>query len=194
MRKGFNTMKGGYEVALENLRRYGIRLYATFILGYDADNGDTFRETLAFAERHRFYIVAFNHLTPFPGTPLYERLQQEGRLLFDKWWLDPDYRYGMVPFAPRGMTAEQVKDRCVEARQAFYGFRSIFRRSLDFQVNASGLFMWAHFFSINLLFRSEVLKRKDFPLGVESWTGTLLKASHTESLEFETAEPALRIL
>src|SRR5262249_20182681 len=66
MRKGFNTMKGGYEKALENLRRHQIRLYATFILGYDEDNGDTLNETLAFAQRHRFYIVAFNHLTPFP--------------------------------------------------------------------------------------------------------------------------------
>jgi radical SAM superfamily enzyme YgiQ (UPF0313 family) len=194
MRKGFNTMKGGYEVALENLRRHGIRLYVTFILGYDADNGDTFRETLAFAEKHRFYIVAFNHLTPFPGTPLYERLQQEGRLLYEKWWLDPGYRYGMVPFEPRGMTAEQVKKRCIEARQSFYGIPSIFRRGLDFQVNASGLFMWAHFFSINLLFRAEVLKRKDFPLGDESYTGTLLKASHARSIDREAADVALHVL
>ena len=78
MHKSFNMMKGGYEKALENLRRHGIRLYVTFILGYDEDNGDTMRETLAFAQRHTFYIVAFNHLTPFPGTPLYQRLQEEG--------------------------------------------------------------------------------------------------------------------
>ena len=65
MHKGFNMMHGGYEAALANLRRHGIRLYITFILGYDDDHGDTFRETLAFALRHRFYIVAFNHLTPF---------------------------------------------------------------------------------------------------------------------------------
>ena len=38
----------------------------------------------------------------------------------------------MVPFAPRGMTADQVKQRCIEARQAFYGYSSIFRRGLDF--------------------------------------------------------------
>jgi radical SAM superfamily enzyme YgiQ (UPF0313 family) len=182
MRKSFNTMKGGYEKALENLRRHSIRLYATFILGYDEDHGDTLRDTLAFAERHRFYIVAFNHLTPFPGTPLYDRLKKEGRLLYERWWMDPEYRYGMVPFTPQGMTAQQVKDRCIEARQAFYAYSSIFRRGLDFQVNGKNFFMWTHFFSINLLFRSEVLQRKDFPLGDESYTGALLKASHTESL------------
>jgi radical SAM superfamily enzyme YgiQ (UPF0313 family) len=183
MGKSFNTMKGGYEKALENLRRHSIKLYVTFILGYDEDNGDTLRETLAFAERHRFYIVAFNHLTPFPGTPLYQRLQQEGRLLYDRWWLDPEYRYGMVPFAPHGMTAEQVKQRCIEARQAFYSYSSIFRRGMDFQVNGRNFFMWTHFFSINLLFRSEVLQRKDFPLGDESYTAPLLKAQHSESME-----------
>src|SRR5262245_2172896 len=152
MRKSFNMMRGGYEHALENLRRHEIRLYVTFILGYDEDRADTLEQTLAFAERHKFYIVAFNHLTPFPGTPLYHRLKSEGRLLYDKWWLDPDYRYGMVPFAPRGMTAAEVEQRCIDGRQRFYSVPSIFRRSLDFKVNSRNWFMWSHFFSINLLF------------------------------------------
>jgi radical SAM superfamily enzyme YgiQ (UPF0313 family) len=179
MRKTFNLMNGGYEQALANLRRHAIRLYATFIVGYDDDNGDTLGRTLAFAEQHRFYIVAFNHLTPFPGTPLYDRLKAEGRLLFDRWWLDPSYRYGMVPFAPKGMTADEVKMRCIEARRRFYSVGSIFRRSLDFEVNSGSWFMWTHFFSINLLFRSEVLQRKDFPLGDEAYDAPLLKARVT---------------
>ena len=189
MRKSFNTMQGGYERALANLRRYGIRLYVTFILGYDDDHGDTFRETLDFALRHRFYMVAFNHLTPFPGTPLYERLEREGRLLYDKWWLHPDYRYGMVPFAPRGMTAEQVRRRCVEARGAFYSYASIFRRSLDFQVNSNSFFMWSNFFVINALMRKEVLQRQDFPLGDETYTGPLVKAAHTAPFDLAAPHP-----
>jgi radical SAM superfamily enzyme YgiQ (UPF0313 family) len=186
MHKGFNLMQGGYEKALANLRKYGIRLYVTFILGYDEDDGDTMEQTLAFAQRHNFYIVAFNHLTPFPGTPLYDRLQQEGRLLYDRWWLHPDYRYGMLPFAPRGMTPEQAQERCVEARRRFYSLSSILRRSLDFEANGRGWFMWSHFYSINLLFRSEVMQRRNFPLGDEAWTGPLLKAGHSRS-----SDPAL---
>jgi radical SAM superfamily enzyme YgiQ (UPF0313 family) len=177
MRKSFNLMNGGYERALANLRRHGIRLYVTFILGYDEDDGDTLEATLAFAERHRFYVVAFNHLTPFPGTPLYDRLDREGRLLHERWWLDPAYRYGMVPFRPRGMSADQVEQRCLEARQRFYRLGSILRRGLDFEVNGRDWFMWSHFFSINLLFRSEVLQRKDFPLGDEAYTAPLVKAA-----------------
>jgi radical SAM superfamily enzyme YgiQ (UPF0313 family) len=183
MRKSFNTMCGGYERALANIKRHDIPLYVTFILGYDEDNGDTIEETLAFADRHRFYIVAFNHLTPFPGTPLYERLQREGRLLYDRWWLDPEYHYGMVPFVPRGMTADQVKDRCIEARQRFYSLSSILRRSGNFRPNRRSLFMWSHFFSINLLFRAEVLQRKDFPLGDEAYDAPLVRVSKTADVQ-----------
>jgi hypothetical protein len=45
--------------------------------------------------------------------------------------------------------------------------------------------MWSHFFSINLLFRSEVLQRKDFPLGDETYKSPLLKASHTQPLALQ---------
>lgn len=174
MHKSFNTMKGGYEVALENLRRHGMRLYVTFIVGYDGDSQQSLQEVVAFAERHRFYIVAFNHLTPFPGTPLYDRLQAERRLLFDKWWLDPDYRYGMVPYTPAGMTADEVKEGCISARKEFYRLGSIWRRSVD-RVNAGSLYMGAKFFMINWLIRREVTERRDYPLGDETFHGPLLK-------------------
>lgn len=175
MHKGFNTTQGGYEVALANLRRYGIRLYATFLLGYDSDDDDTFQETLEFALKHKIYIVAFNHVTPFPGTPLYERLQREGRLLYDRWWLHPDYRYGMVPFAPTGLTAAEIEEGCFQARTNFYSLPSILKRGLDFQVNSSNLRMGSYFFLINLMMRAEVTQRKNFPLGEEGWPGQLLK-------------------
>lgn len=183
MHKGFNLMRGGYEAALANLRKHGIRLYGTFILGYDEDGGDTFHETLAFAMRHQLYMVAFNHLTPFPGTPLYRRLEAEGRLHYERWWLHPDYRYGMVPFTPRGMTAEQVEARCIEARAAFYSLPSILRRSLDFRVNSSTPFMWANFFVINWLMRREVLQRRGFPLGDAACTDDLLETAEAFPVE-----------
>ena len=46
MHKSFNTMKGGYAVALENLRRHGMRLYVTFIVGYDGDSHESLDEML----------------------------------------------------------------------------------------------------------------------------------------------------
>ena len=193
MHKGFNQMKGGYEVALANLRRHGIRLYVTFILGYDDDGVDTFEETLEFAMKHRFYMVAFNHLTPFPGTPLYRRLEDEGRLTYDKWWLDPEYRYGMVPFEPRGMSAEEVRLRCIEARARFYSYPSMLKRSLDFEVNASDFFMWRNFFVINAMMRREVTQRKELPMGDAAHEIELVRASHTGPFDNTPARTPLDI-
>ena len=105
MNKSFNAMRGGYQTALANLRRHRLRLYGTFIFGYDADTPDSFHRSVQFAAAHRLYIAAFNHLTPFPGTPLYARLSAENRLLFERWWLDDRYRYNRVQFRPATMTA-----------------------------------------------------------------------------------------
>jgi radical SAM superfamily enzyme YgiQ (UPF0313 family) len=175
MNKSFNTMRGGYEVALRNLRRHKIRLYGTFIFGYDGDTAESFQETVAFARDHGFYIAAFNHLTPFPGTALYRRLEEEGRLLYDAWWLDDEYSYNKVPFRPRGLGPVDVERGCVEARRAFYSWPSILRRSAD-PVNRSGLFMFRNFFLINALHRADVTGRNHYPLGDESWSGRLLPA------------------
>jgi radical SAM superfamily enzyme YgiQ (UPF0313 family) len=183
MHKGFNLMRGGYEVALRNLRRYGIRLYGTFILGYDSDTPETIREAVEFAIEHRFYIVAFNHLTPFPGTPLYGRLLREGRLVYDRWWLDPRYRYGDVPFHPRTMTRTAVRDLCIGARAEFYSLRSLFRRALDREVNGRTADMWLRFFLINWMIRGEIRQRAGFPLGDEAFDGDLIKVGRTADVD-----------
>ena len=175
MNKSFNTMRGGYEAALRNLRRHRLRLYATFIFGYDSDTAESFTRATEFAKEHRFYIAAFNHLTPFPGTPLYARLAGAGRLLFNAWWLDERYRYNMVPFQPTGMTAEDLQRHCLQARRSFYAWSSIVRRGFD-GVNRSDGFMFRNFFPINSMLRVDTMRRDGFPLGDEAWTGPLLRA------------------
>jgi len=174
MNKGFNTMQGGYEKALKNLRKYDIRLYVTFIFGYDEDKESSFKQTVDFALQHNFYIAAFNHLTPFPGTPLYERLRDEGRLLYENWWLDERYSYNMIPFRPAHMTPEQLQRGCVDARAEFYNWSNIWKRSFD-SVNRSNSAMWWHFYGINAMFRREVRQRDYYPLGDRSFNGSLLK-------------------
>jgi radical SAM superfamily enzyme YgiQ (UPF0313 family) len=169
-------MKGGFAGAVANLRRHRIRLYATFIFGYDSDAPESFAETVDFAREQGCYIAAFNHLTPFPGTPLYRRLHDEGRLLYDAWWLDEGYSYNMIPFRPAGMTPEALQRGCIEARRSFYSWRSIFRRSV-MAPNRFDSFMFRNFFLINAMHRQEVSERDHYPLGDPQWTGPLLKAS-----------------
>ena len=130
---------------------------------------------MEFARHNGFYIAAFNHLTPFPGTPLYRRLEREGKLLYESWWLDEQYRYNMVPFQPARMSPEEVERCCVEARRAFYSWPSILRRSAD-PVNRSDPFMFRNYFLINWLHRADVDGRNHFPLGAEDWRSELLEA------------------
>jgi radical SAM superfamily enzyme YgiQ (UPF0313 family) len=175
MNKRFNTMRGGFDQAMSNLRRHGIRVYATFIFGYEYDTAESFDRAVAYAQDQNFYIAAFNHLTPFPGTPLYTRLEAEGRLRFARWWLDENYRYNDVPFYPGRLAPEDVTRLCVDARRRFYSWRSILKRGLA-RPNRSDPFMFRNFFPINLLHRAEVSQRNGYPLGDETWTGPLLEA------------------
>jgi radical SAM superfamily enzyme YgiQ (UPF0313 family) len=176
MNKSFNRMRGGYAAALANLRRHRIRVYGTFIFGYEHDTPASFGEAVAFARDNGFYIAAFNHLTPFPGTELYRRLEREGRLLYDAWWLHRDYSYNKVPFRPAGLSALDVERGCVEARRDFYSWPSILRRSAD-SVNRSDFFMFRNYFLINALHRADVTGRNHYPLGDEAWSGQLLPAA-----------------
>jgi radical SAM superfamily enzyme YgiQ (UPF0313 family) len=176
MRKRFNTMRGGFAAALANLRRSGIRVYGTFVFGYDGERADAFDEAAAFAIDNRFYLAAFNHLTPFPGTPLFARLHREGRLIYDRWWLDERYSYNGIPFQPATMQPHDIRTGCLRARRSFYTWRSMLQRAFD-PVNRADAFMFRSFFAINGMHRIEVGTRDHFPLGDSTWTGQLLKAA-----------------
>lgn len=173
MNKRFNTMRGGFRPALANLRRHGIFVYGTFIFGYEHDTPESFDAAVDFATEEGMYIAAFNHLTPFPGTPLYRRLEEERRLRFEAWWLDPAYRYNALPFVPKSLTPEQVTQGCVAARRRFYGWRSIARRSTRHWRDG---YVFRNFFLVNAMLRNEISQRDGYPLGDETWRGELLEA------------------
>jgi radical SAM superfamily enzyme YgiQ (UPF0313 family) len=175
MNKKFNLMKGGPPAALERFRAFGLRIYGTFIFGYDHDTPASFREAVGFAKEQGLFIAAFNHITPFPGTPLYQRLRDEGRLRYDAWWLDPRYRYNEVPFEPRRMTHQELSAHCVAARKEFYGWPSIAQRAL-LPVNRRDPWMLANFLAINAMHQVDVSGRNGLPLGDEAWQGELVAA------------------
>jgi len=172
MNKRFNTMRSGFRGALENLRRHRIFVYGTFIFGYEHDTHDSFDEAVDFATEEGMYIAAFNHLTPFPGTPLYKRLEREGRLRYEAWWCDPRYRYNTLPFVPKELTPEEVTAGCVSARRRFYGWPNILRRSTSHVRDA---YVFRNFFLVNAMHRNEISKRDGYPLGDETWNGRLLE-------------------
>ena len=130
MKKRWNLKLGDYATSIRKLQDHGIMIHATFVFGYDYDTPAVFDRTVDFALDSRFFLANFNLLTPTPGTTLYDRLRAEGRLIYERWWLAPGYRYGQSMFHPRGMTAEQLAEGCYRARTSFNTWSSIGRRAL----------------------------------------------------------------
>lgn len=86
-----------YQKAVKKIQSYGIRVCGCFILGLDDDTPEVFREVLEFSRSAGLFDVQITVQTPFPGTPLYERLQRENRLIRQDAWelctlFDPNYR------------------------------------------------------------------------------------------------------
>jgi len=116
-------------------------------------------------EQH-FTFAAWNVLMPYPGTPLYARLAEEGRLLYDgRWWLHPDYRFNSAAFEPRGMSADQLTETAWACRRRWNSLASIVRRAFDRSTNMSSATRLALYAIYNPLFRRESLKRQGLQLG-----------------------------
>ena len=165
MNKGVNRGTEEYEASVAALRKRSIAVYATFLFGYDTDTEESFERTLAFAVRQRFFFTAFNHLVPFPGTPLYERLKAAGLLLFDRWWLEPSYRFGDIAFRPSRLTPAELSAACLAFRKKFYGLPSLVKRGLDFRANASDPLKFFLFWTQGLVGRGDIERRQGLPLG-----------------------------
>jgi radical SAM superfamily enzyme YgiQ (UPF0313 family) len=164
MNKSWNTAMGERDELVKRIHDAGIGIYATFLFGYDGDTRETFDKTMEFAEKHKFYTAAFNHLLPFPGTPLYSRLQDEKRLLYDRWWLEEDYHYGELAFRPRNMTPEEVSRLCRDARKEFSRLPVVIGRGINSMKHTSPL-TWFMFWAMNLRLGEEVDEKMNVPIG-----------------------------
>jgi radical SAM superfamily enzyme YgiQ (UPF0313 family) len=165
MKKGWNLKFGDYDSSIRKFRDAGIMIYGTFVFGYDHDTPDAFDEAVEFTIRHKFFLANFNPLTPTPGAPLFERLRREGRMIYERWWLDPRYRYGEATYHPRGMTAAELTEGCYRARRAFNTYPSITCRLIDLKTNLRSPYRaWIYLLS-NRISRREILGKQGRTLG-----------------------------
>jgi radical SAM superfamily enzyme YgiQ (UPF0313 family) len=165
MGKGWALAGGSYAESLARFRKHGLAVYGTFVFGYDNDDRRVVQQSVEFARAHKLFLAAFNHLVPFPGTPLYRRLESEGRLLSPRWWLDPNGRVGDVVFRPKKVAPDELQSLCLEARQRFYGWGSIFDRLLDRRANASSLMMLGVYLGLNVGAHYDIDLRQGLRLG-----------------------------
>ena len=122
--KAFN-LRQDYRHVVRRLHQRGIALMGCFVFGFDHDSTDTFAETAEFAIEAHIDLPRFAILTPFPGTPLFDRLKAEGRILTEDWGL---YDGQHVVFRPRRMSPQELLRGTERAWKATYSYRSIARR------------------------------------------------------------------
>jgi radical SAM superfamily enzyme YgiQ (UPF0313 family) len=79
MEKSHNAMVPLYE-SIERLNSYGLEVVSGIILGLDTDTPETPERIREFVERSRIPMLTVNLLQALPRTPLYERLNAEGRV------------------------------------------------------------------------------------------------------------------
>jgi radical SAM superfamily enzyme YgiQ (UPF0313 family) len=124
MNKSFNRSHQ-YEEALRALHDHDIMVLAGFIFGLDHDDEGVFERTLRFCERNRIELPSFFVLTPLPGTPLFQRMESEGRLLHKDW---SKYNGATVVFRPKLMTEETLQRGFNWLCKEGYSWGSIVRR------------------------------------------------------------------
>jgi len=166
MRKSW--MEDDYKRVINIFHDNGIMVYGTFIIGYDYDTPDVFERTLNFALKNHLFLANFNPLIPTPGSPLYMRLESEGRLLFDRWWLDKDYRWGDCVFRPARMSPEELTMGCFQLRRSFNSTRNILARFPGLKLTKTNLYKAGLFVTVNFISRRELYRKYGQPLGDSS--------------------------
>jgi len=124
MRKTLKSMKEN-EDAIKKIQDAGIIFHPSFVFGFDDDTKAIFDDTLEFLYRNRITTATFNILTPYPGTKLYRRLKQEGRLISEDW---SHYNHYTVTFRPENMTERELAEGYFFLKKEFYSLSNICRR------------------------------------------------------------------
>lgn len=124
MCKGINQ-RYDYLEAIRKIQSYGILVHSSFILGYDFDSEDTFDELIDFIRESNLLMPLINILTPFPGTKLFERLDEQGRILHKDW---SQYDTQHVVFSPARMSPQELLQGYKKVMKSVYSFDSILRK------------------------------------------------------------------
>jgi radical SAM superfamily enzyme YgiQ (UPF0313 family) len=124
IRKRFNDPTL-YRSLISDLHALGISIQGCFVFGHDHDTTDVFDETVQFCIDAGIDLPRFAILTPFPGTPLHQRLDREVRILTKNWEL---YDGQHVVFRPAGMTPRELQVGHEKAWRDVYSYSSIVRR------------------------------------------------------------------
>jgi radical SAM superfamily enzyme YgiQ (UPF0313 family) len=123
--KGFNRVED-YARIIKNIHAHRIAVQVGIVFGFDNDTPDIFQDTIDFLEETGVQNATFNILTPFPGTPIFRKMEAEGRILSHDW-SKYNSRIDLV-YQPKQMSGQELLTGFRQANERFYSLQSIVKR------------------------------------------------------------------
>jgi len=114
------------EHSVRQARKHGLRINAMFVVGGDADNEQTIRDTTDFAIQSEVAAMQMWILTPLPGSDVYNQVLAEGRI-FNTCWQHYDCQHSV--FFPKRMSPSRLQIAVRNANRRFYTVKRMFGRS-----------------------------------------------------------------
>lgn len=106
--------------AIAKAQEYGIEPYTSFLLGNEDDDVGTVDRMLEFAEKAGIRKAEFAVFTPYPGTPVWHRMVDQGRILSHHW---AHYNDANVVFQPARMSVDDLHEGYLRLWREFYAAR-----------------------------------------------------------------------
>ena len=119
-----HNLNRDYGQAIRRLHDLGVMVNASFVFGMDDDDESVFERTVEWAIRQGVETATFHILTPYPGTALHQRIEQQRRITSSNWELY-DTRHAV--FVPARMSGEILEAGYRRAYRDFYSWSSILR-------------------------------------------------------------------
>ena len=126
-----------YKRAIDFIQVHGIRVIGCFVLGLDGQQPEVAKDLVSFTEELNLFDVQVTIQTAFPGTPLYARMQQDGRILEPENW--SKCTLFDVNFQPADMSVSQLRNSFIELVELLYDQESTRIRRSRFRANLRAL-------------------------------------------------------
>lgn len=126
-----------YLASVDKLHSYGIGVKADFMVGFDSDDASIFHKMASFIQKSKLDGVGLSLMTPFPGTPFFKEMEEQGRLLHRDW---EKYDTAHIVFQPAGMTPQELHQGFIWLYKRVLSYRSIAMRLLRARIRP-GLFI-----------------------------------------------------
>ncbi len=116
-----------YGAVVKMLHKKGIMIQGCFVFGFDCDTKSVFEQTADFIIHSGIDLPQISIYIPFPGTPLFDKLKNENRILTTNWEL---YNGQNVVFKPKNMTVVELEKGVQYVRDTCYSISAVLRRML----------------------------------------------------------------